>query len=77
MVRDVDGYGNMSPFQTARLYIRGVAGQTFAFLDWPTNSESWQGWRGRQVIPEGFSMTVTVLGGGPLDITISGYVLAA
>jgi hypothetical protein len=75
VLRDLDSYGNMSPFQTARLYLRGPLGQTIAFLDWPSNTESWQGWRGRQVIAGGETFTVTVLGGGPLDATLSGYVL--
>jgi hypothetical protein len=77
VVRDLDGYGNMGLGDTARLYLQGHLGQAVAFLDWPSNSESHQEWRGRVVYLAGESVTVNILGGSPIDYYVGGYLLTA
>lgn len=84
VVRDVDVYwgGGLPPW--AAFHLRGGPEQTFVYLGPDPNEQGAGGsmpeqlwsWRGRQVINPGEVLSIDV-GNGPVDVTISGYLLTA
>lgn len=80
VLRDLDAYWGGGPSGSASVRLIGTAGQTIvefhATEETPggaIDSHSWQ-WRGRQVVPVGGVIFLTVAG-PPADVTLSGYTL--
>jgi hypothetical protein len=77
VVRDLDGYSDTGPLETAQLFLRGPAGEAIALLDWQPNTQKSLQWQGRQVYNAGETISLLQLGLAPVDATLSGYLLTA
>lgn len=73
VLRDVDVYNGAGG--TATFFLKGGLGQVIWAHRWALgDGASSEQWRGRQVLDEGFSWSVsTTL---PMDVTVSGYLLS-
>lgn len=77
VLRDMDVYATgvlSAPFTV--VWLHGVNGQAIWYRQWQPGAQEWDGWRGRQVIEPGTSFDVRA-DNGPVDVTVSGYVLTA
>lgn len=75
VVRDIDVYATgVLDIPFTYVFAHGNAGQAFFYYQWEPGAQAWEGWRGRCVIENGQTFDVTSFN-GPVDVTVSGYLL--
>jgi hypothetical protein len=77
IVRDIDVYATgvlVPPF--TYVFAHGANGQAFFYFQWLSGAQTWGSWRGRQAFEAGTTFDVETFN-GPVDVTVSGYVLGA
>lgn len=72
VLRDLDAY-NASGIAVGRIFLLGHLGQTIWFAVSAEEQDTYQSWRGRQVLLEGEKFTVNTE--VHWDVTVSGYLL--